>query len=182
MRFRTARRRRWQSNRKAVHGGVSTAESRQFAVLSNQVCARCHGDQCPSGVKHIHDQHRKNRRDHGELQRSGNVELQEHGRDRRRHCGGGIATSPTNSVLPDSQPRIVANRIPMMTAPLTLRADRAAMVTKPRMQTIGSKLHISPNPTNVAGLSTTMPPFLSAMKPRNSPMPAAMSRRISCRK
>ncbi len=62
----------------------------------------------------------------------------------------------------------------MMTAPVTLRADNAAIITKPRMQTIGSKLQMSPSPTSVPGLATTMPAFLSAMKPRNKPMPAAM--------
>ena len=90
---------------------------------------------------------------------------------------GGIETTPPNWVTPSRMAMAVTTRIPISTAPVTLRASRATIRMKPRVARIGAGLVRSPMPIRVAGLSTTMPAFCRAISARNRPIPAAIAER-----
>ena len=62
--------------------------------------------------------------------------------------------------------------IPIMIAPGIFLLSRIAITAKPRPANNTGQLEMSPSPTRVAGLSTTIPAFLKPIMARNNPMPA----------
>ena len=90
---------------------------------------------------------------------------------------GGADAKPSYSTMPSPMAAAVTAMIPIITAPVILRKDRAQISTKPPKNNRLSATFTSPRPTRVAGLSITMPAFFSAMSARKKPMPAEMPKR-----
>ena len=63
----------------------------------------------------------------------------------------------------------------MMTPPMTRRYSRATIRANPSAAITTGKLVSLPCVTRVASLPTTTPAFLSAIRARNRPMPAAIA-------
>ena len=88
---------------------------------------------------------------------------------------GGMSTIPANFCWPAAMAMMVTTRMPMITPPITRRYSSAMIRKKPSAAITTGKLVSLPCVTRVAGSSTTTPAFLSAIRARNRPMPAAIA-------
>ena len=91
---------------------------------------------------------------------------------------GGIEMIPVYWTSPIIKPIIVTPKIANITPPLMRKCAKAIVAINATQASTAGSAVMSPRPTSVAGLATTIPAFFNAINARNKPIPAAIPLRI----